>query len=54
MPFTLEKGVVDPYEMITYSIPLRFDGQVYGVLGVEISSRSLYDYSPKSTHSVFS
>ena len=46
MPFTLEKGVVDPYEMITYSIPLRFDGQVYGVLGVEISSRSLYDYFP--------
>ena len=32
--------------MITYSIPLRYDGQTYGVLGVEISSRSLYSYFP--------
>ena len=46
MPFALEKNMADPYEMITYSIPLRFDGQVYGVLGVEISSRNLYDYFP--------
>lgn len=44
-PFTLEKAA-DPHEMITYSIPLRCRGQTYGVLGVEISSRSLYDYFP--------
>ncbi len=46
MPFHLEKGTADSYEMITYSIPLRLDGKVYGVLGVEISSRSLNDYFP--------
>lgn len=44
-PFTLEK-TADPHEMIAYSLPLRYGGQVYGVLGVEISSRSLYDYFP--------
>ena len=36
----------DTYEMITYSIPLRYEGQVYGVLGVEISCQNLYDYFP--------
>lgn len=46
LPFTLEKNVADPYEMITYSLPLRHQGQVYGVLGVEISCKSLYDYFP--------
>ncbi len=46
IPFSLEKGVTDPYEMITYSLPLRYEGQVYAVLGVEISSKSLYDYFP--------
>ncbi len=46
MPFSLEKDVADPYEMITYSLPLRYKGQVYGVLGVEVSNRSLYDYFP--------
>ncbi len=45
-PFRLEKNPADPHEMITYSIPLRYDGQTYGVLGVEISSRSLYSYFP--------
>lgn len=45
-PFTLEKAVTDPYEMITYSLPLRYSGRTYGVLGVEISVRSLYDYFP--------
>ncbi len=48
MPFSLEKGTVDPYEMITYSLPLRYEGQVYGVLGVEISSASLYNYFPEA------
>ncbi|MCI9078701.1 MAG: response regulator [Lachnospiraceae bacterium] len=46
LPFSLEKGIKDPHEMITYSLPLRYQGQVYGVLGVEISSRSLHDYFP--------
>lgn len=46
MPFSLEKDMADPYEMITYSLPLRYEGQVYGVLGVEISSRILMDYFP--------
>ena len=45
-PFFLEKDGSDSYEMITYSLPLRYKGQVYGVLGVEISSRTLYDYFP--------
>ena len=46
LPFSLEKGGSDTYEMITYSIPLRYEGQVYGVLGVEISCRNLYGYFP--------
>ncbi|MCI8886587.1 MAG: response regulator [Hungatella sp.] len=45
-PFFLEKGTADSYEMITYSLPLRYEGRVYGILGVEISSRNLYDYFP--------
>lgn len=47
-PFSLEKKGPDTYEMITYSLPLRHEGQVYGVLGVEISCRNLYDYFPAS------
>ncbi len=56
LPFTLGKTSADEksggnsgrdsYEMITYSLPLRHEGQVYGVLGVEISCRALYDYLP--------
>lgn len=48
MPFFLEKGTTDSYEMITYSLPLRYEGKVYGILGVEVSSRSLYNYFPVS------
>lgn len=48
LPFCLEKETADPYEMITYSLPLRYQGQVYAVLGLEISSRMLYDYFPVS------
>lgn len=44
MPFSLDEE--GSYEMITYSLPLRYKEQVYGVLGVEISSRTLYDYFP--------
>lgn len=46
LPFSLDKGPLDVYEMITYSIPLRHEGQVYAVLGIEVSSRNLYDYFP--------
>lgn len=46
LPFFLEKDRMDPHEMITYSLPLRYGGVTYGVLGVEISSRSLYEYFP--------
>ncbi len=46
LPFHLESGTTDSYEMITYSLPLRYEETVYGVLGVEISSRSLNDYFP--------
>ncbi len=45
-PFSLEKNGADPYEMITYSIPLRYEGRVYAVLGVEVSCKSLYSYFP--------
>lgn len=46
LPFSLEKGTMDSYKMITYSLPLRYLGQTYGVLGVEIACRNLYDYFP--------
>ncbi len=46
MPFSLGDGMADPHEMISYSIPLRYEGRTYAVLGVEISSRTLYDYFP--------
>ncbi len=45
-PFSLGKDQTDSYEMITYSLPLRYQGQVYGVFGVEISCRRLYSYFP--------
>ncbi len=46
MPFSLEKKMVDSYRMITYSLPLRHEGEVYGVLGVEISEQRFADYFP--------
>lgn len=46
VPFSLEKETADSYEMITYSLPLRYEGRVYGVLGVEISVRRLNEYFP--------
>ncbi len=44
LPFSLEQDA--GYQMIAYSIPLRCQGRVYGVLGVEISSRQICDYFP--------
>ena len=36
-PFYLEDDPVSGYRSIAYSIPLRYEGQVYGIFGVEIS-----------------
>ena len=36
-PFILEDHSMDNHKMIAYSLPLIYDGQVYGVLGCEIS-----------------
>lgn len=38
MPFILEDHKMDNHEMITYSIPLCFDGKIYGILGTEVST----------------
>ena len=47
-PFTLNHEGTDSYEMITYSIPLRHEGNVYGVLGIEISCQYLSGYFPEA------
>ena len=36
-PFILEDNPLDNHKMITYSVPLVYNGVVYGVMGVEIS-----------------
>lgn len=46
MPFSLEKNMPDSYEMITYSLPLRYEEQIYGVMGVEVSASRFSDYFP--------
>ena len=38
MPFVLEDHVMDNHQMITYSIPLCLDGEIYGILGTEVST----------------
>lgn len=38
LPFVLEDHRMDNHEMITYSIPLCLDGEVYGILGSEVST----------------
>lgn len=44
-PFCMDEGnVTDQYQMISYSVPLVYDGTVYGVLGVEISCSYLQQY----------
>ena len=37
MPFILEDHEMDNHKMITYSLPLVYNGVIYGVLGMEIS-----------------
>ncbi len=44
LPFVLEDNRVDNHQMITYSVPLSYKGQIYGVLGSEISLSYLYSY----------
>ena len=41
MPFILEEHKLDNHQMITYSIPLCFDGKIYGIMGTEISTTYL-------------
>lgn len=48
MPFHLGDDKNDSHDMITYSVPLRYNGVVYGVLGVEVSVNYLKDYLPVS------
>ena len=43
-PFVLEDNYMDNHYMITYSLPLIYDGTIYGVLGVEASLSCLEDY----------
>ena len=45
-PFILEDHYMDNHQMITYSVPLMYDGTVYGVVGVEISMSYLGTYFP--------
>ncbi|MDE6700666.1 MAG: response regulator [Acetatifactor sp.] len=47
-PFVLETSNRDSHEMITYSVPLRYQGRVYAVMGVEVAVSYLYDYLPVS------
>ena len=45
-PFTLEDHYMDNHQMITYSVPLRYEDTIYGVLGVEIGVDELTGYFP--------
>ncbi len=45
-PFVLGPEGKDSHEMITYSIPLRYRGEVYAVMGVELSVSYLCEYLP--------
>ena len=38
LPFTLEDHPLDNHKMITYSVPLIYEGTVYGVVGSEVST----------------
>lgn len=46
MPFVLEDHAMDSHQMITYSVPLIYDGVVYGVVGSEISVQYISNYFP--------
>ena len=38
LPFVLEDHALDNHSMITYSVPLIYEGTVYGVIGSEVST----------------
>lgn len=41
MPFVLEDSRTDSHQMITYSVPLLYNGTIYGILGTEASTSYL-------------
>ena len=41
VPFVLEDHPMDSHRMITYSVPLVWNGEIYGVLGAEVSTSHL-------------
>ena len=43
-PFVLEDNSLDNHRMITYTVPLRYGGTIYGVVGIEISISYLESY----------
>lgn len=43
-PFILEDNYMDSHQMITYSVPLVYQGVVYGVVGIEIATSYLTSY----------
>lgn len=43
-PFILEDHYMDNHEMITYTVPLVYNGTVYGVIGVEVGIQYLQSY----------
>ncbi len=43
-PFVLEDHYMDSHKMITYSVPLKYNDNIYGILGVEISLNYLQTY----------
>ena len=46
-PFVMEgNSRSDSYRMITYSVPLIYEGTVYGVMGVEISTKYMAELLP--------
>lgn len=38
LPFILEDQILDNHKMITYSVPLIYEGTVYGIVGAEVST----------------
>lgn len=47
-PFILEDHYMDNHKMITYSVPLIYDNEIYGILGVEVSLPYLNTFFPAS------
>jgi signal transduction histidine kinase/CheY-like chemotaxis protein/GGDEF domain-containing protein/PAS domain-containing protein len=45
-PFVLGSDETNAHEMITYSVPLRHNGVVYGIIGFEVATTYIHDYLP--------